>query len=253
MSLMLLKAGPSTPALNPASISGARARWTAGVLNFSDAGTTPAAADGTVQQVNDRIGSFTLSQATAGNRPTLRLVSGRWEWEFDGTADNWRLADGTILAAYPHTVFAIVRMLGTANGAIFSWGTTATEGGICSGWGSTSIDGLGDNTVSLFGGARHIVGAADGVASGILRLGYRYADNGATASSRFSATGYTSVTDTGAEPIAAQNGACVGNQRNDNGGTTRFLTGNCRLMDLVVYDRSLTDQEMADLMSKPIA
>lgn len=240
------RAGGGASVFDPAIVATAVARWTPGVSNFSDAGTTPAVADGTVQQVNDRIGAFTLSQATAGSRPTLRSVSGVWEWEFDGVDDFFALANGTILAAYPHTVAAKVRMLGNSLGALFSWGSLGgAEGGIASGWGSTGIDASGDNLAALFGGVRNIVGANDGAASGNLTLVYRYADDGATATSRFAATGYTATSDTGAEPAAPQNGAFIGAQRQ----TSRFLGNNCRIRDMVIYSTSIADADVATLLA----
>lgn len=53
--------------------------------NFSDAGTTQAVAGSTtVRQVNSSIGSYTLSQATSGNRPSYvnDAISGQkvWDW-----------------------------------------------------------------------------------------------------------------------------------------------------------------------------
>lgn len=62
---------------------------------YSDAGTTPVADGGTVQQWNDQSGNDRhLSQATAGKRPTYRagILNGLPVLEFDGTADCLRTA-----------------------------------------------------------------------------------------------------------------------------------------------------------------
>lgn len=56
---------------------------------FTDtAGTTPASVDGPVGRINDKSGNgYHLLQGTAGSRPTLRLASGRYSLDFDGTDD----------------------------------------------------------------------------------------------------------------------------------------------------------------------
>lgn len=85
----------------PAAVAGLVAWYTAGpAWCFTDAGGSVPAGDGdAVQLWRDRSGSARdLSQSTANNRPTLRLVSGRYYVRFDGSNDSLGY-DGVVPAA----------------------------------------------------------------------------------------------------------------------------------------------------------
>lgn len=63
--------------------------WLAGYQSYSDAGTTPVAADGTIYQINNRTGSAHAIQTTAGLRPVYKtgIINGKPVARFDGTDD----------------------------------------------------------------------------------------------------------------------------------------------------------------------
>lgn len=104
---------PTARAQNPGGVTPA-AWYTAGSSVFSDAGTTAAADNATVQQWNDHTGSFPLLQATTGYRPVFSnaatLANFNPTVTFDGSNDWMQFtagaltniidrADGTLYAA----------------------------------------------------------------------------------------------------------------------------------------------------------
>lgn len=84
---------------DPDTIADLEAYYTAGAENFTDeAGTTPAADGQTVARVNDRSGNARyLTQATAGNRPTLALSGGEFRLTYDGAGDRLAVASASAL------------------------------------------------------------------------------------------------------------------------------------------------------------
>lgn len=80
----------SAPQWTPAALPSLALWLTAGpTWCFSDAGgTVPCVDTDPVQVWKDRSGNaYNLLQATSGNRPTLRLVSGAWVVRYDGVDD----------------------------------------------------------------------------------------------------------------------------------------------------------------------
>ena len=110
----------------PASLSGLAAWFTAGPSwCFTDAGGTVPCGDGDPVRVwKDRSGNARdLSQATSGNRPVLRSVSGRWWVQFDGVDDGLELsgfAPGSAATiAIAHNTTGDGSFLGVEGGAVF--------------------------------------------------------------------------------------------------------------------------------------
>jgi len=110
-------------AWTPARVSGLLAWYTAGpAYCFTDAaGTTPCAAGDTVACWKDRSGAARhLTQATAANRPTLRLVSGKYAVQFDAANDAMQWTGTGVGAASAATIGGAFRNVdGTAVGNRF--------------------------------------------------------------------------------------------------------------------------------------
>lgn len=105
----------------PLQISGLAFNYVAGPSYcFSDAGGTVPCADGdTVQVWRDRSGNGrNLVQATAGSRPVLRSVSGKWEVQFDGVDDGMLTATFGPLALTAYDVSAVFYFNAVVNLAI---------------------------------------------------------------------------------------------------------------------------------------
>lgn len=80
----------------------------AGAGVYSDAGTTPAVADGAVQQWNDRSGAGNhATQATTGARPLLKagVINARPVLRFDNADD--QMVTGLSIAAGGYTIYAV--------------------------------------------------------------------------------------------------------------------------------------------------
>ena len=89
----------------PNSVAGLTGWWRSEFGVYSDAGTTLAVDNDTVQQWNDFSGnSYTMSQATSTNRPTFKtnIVEGKPVVRFDG-ADNYMQG----VDAVPNTLWAV--------------------------------------------------------------------------------------------------------------------------------------------------
>lgn len=121
---------PATKVLTPPA---AYTGWWKGYSGlYSDAGITPATADGTaVYRVADNVGSANADQSTLSLRPLLKtnqMPSGRSVLRYDG-ADDYSAAtlDGTAYATL--TLGCIIRPLNTAlTTGIISWGNALNSG-----------------------------------------------------------------------------------------------------------------------------
>lgn len=105
------------PAFSPTDIAGLIVWLDAGAGVFSDAGTTPAVNDDTIQQWNDQSGNGNnASQGTSANRPTYKtgVLNSRPVLRFDGSNDSIRTGTFSSTLSQPNTVF-IVASTNTAN------------------------------------------------------------------------------------------------------------------------------------------
>lgn len=104
-SQMMMRVGLYATFINQLIEAGAIALWDAGAGVYSDAGITPVAADGAVQQWNDQsVGAYHVSQAGAATlRPTYResvaALNNRPALEWDGGDNMTRAVAGGLLAA----------------------------------------------------------------------------------------------------------------------------------------------------------
>ncbi len=107
----------------PNEVSGLQGWWKADAGVYSDAGSTPANDNDTVQQWNDQSGNGRhFSQATATNRPTYRtaIVNGKPVIRFDGV-DNFMATAATMtnfMTSTAGTIFVVAYVQAiTTNGA----------------------------------------------------------------------------------------------------------------------------------------
>jgi hypothetical protein len=109
--------------------------------------TTPAAADG------DPVGTWRdlggnaryLTAATDATRPTLRLVSGVWEVQFDGVDDALLNAAYTLPLGSPWSMAVAYRVAASAHGSFVHHGSAAAGYGI--GCGAVDQSGNGTNLI----------------------------------------------------------------------------------------------------------
>lgn len=75
--------------------------------NYLDSAlTTPGAVDNPVGGVVDAVGTINATQATTANKPILRLTSGKYSWQFDGSNDTLALGSVPFQLADDHCVIA---------------------------------------------------------------------------------------------------------------------------------------------------
>jgi hypothetical protein len=132
-----------TPYLSPDSVSGLSLWLKSDTAVFSDAGTTPVVADGTVRQWNDQgtLGANVV-QATSGKRPVYKtnIVNGFPAIRFTGS-NSTALKSATYSSSIgdPFTI-CLVYNVRTLNGPTFIDGATVFE---------TEIDNPGTNAIRM--------------------------------------------------------------------------------------------------------
>lgn len=95
--------------------------------NYLDsAGTTAASVDNPVGLVVDPFGSVNATQATTSAKPILRLNSGKYSWQFDGSNDSLSLSAPLFQMSDDHCVIAGVNTLHT-NDYILNFGSGAAS------------------------------------------------------------------------------------------------------------------------------
>ena len=102
------------------------------VGNFSDvAGLTPAVADGPVARCNDATtsGASNITQAIAGQQPTLRTAAGISWWEFTNASNtNLAFASSPVSMASDHAVVvSALTTVGSGTRALFGNGGASTQ------------------------------------------------------------------------------------------------------------------------------
>lgn len=214
---------------------------------FTDAGGTAAAGDGDAVRVwKDRSGNARdFSQATAANRPLLRLAAdGTWGLAFDG-ADDF-LAGAAILGGTGESgtaVLVVTAAAGTANkkGTLFSLGSGASEGGWAVGLGVGDFDtaGAGTELIVLFGGSRWIDMNVPAVVTGRAAFAARVSGSGTVTTTAAAPGG--SASNSGADYLNPQAVTTVGCQRTT---PTRVAPDGVVLNRVCYWTRALTDDEL---------
>jgi len=136
-----------TTTFDPNSISGLKL-WLKGDAGvFSDAGITPAVADGTVQQWNDQSGNGNhVSEATLGARPLFKtgILNGRSIVRFDGSNDRLSVSLSPTIGQ-PTTIYIVMKVIA---GAYYFYGKNDGGG---SDYGYGIINNPGTNITSNAG------------------------------------------------------------------------------------------------------
>lgn len=104
-----------------------KAWWEADTTVYSDAGTTPAVNNATVQQWNDQVSGITLTQATGGNRPTFKTaqLNSLPAVQFVSASTTY-LSQTSIAQAQPLTIVWVGKITGPVNGAYLYDATAST-------------------------------------------------------------------------------------------------------------------------------
>ncbi len=130
LSLGVRLRNPGAQTVAPDALSGLALWLKSDTGVFSDAGTTPAVADGSIQQWNDQSGNNShVLQGTAGSRPILKtsIINGFPSVRFTGASNHFLKSSAFGAAISPPFVMVMVYFMRVINGGTFVDGNATSQ------------------------------------------------------------------------------------------------------------------------------